>query len=161
MCVVNRSNRHWWAAAATLTIFVALGTAVGLRPRAVSVDNVVGSLAEPVRILDTRFGIGGPAVPLGAGRTRIVDLADHHELTLAPLATVHLRITKIPPSTLTTISISPVGGSGISVGPRVDEWPIIDSLNVNGETRITISAGGTPADVVVEVVAVSMLSDEG
>ena len=88
----------------------------------------------PMRVLDTRIGLGAPTGPVGPGGTIVLDLSGRVPMTATAVV---LNLTGTAPTAGTFVTIYPDGATR----------PLASNLNlVAGETRpnlVTVGVGGT------------------
>lgn len=130
-----------------------------ITPDRAAVDPSTQAMNEPVRILDTRFGIGAPATPIGAGRERSIDLGDHPELDLNSAALLDLRVTVTPRSTRSEITLTASTGDSATIATSDDQSSFEVTLPVADDGQIVVAVAGEPVDLAIEVIGVDPLSD--
>ena len=142
---------------------LAIGAAAiaALAPSRVGVTNVGGALDAPVRILDTRFGIGGPAIRLGAGQSRTLDLRNYPELDQVGPGSVVLEVSMIPRSAMSTITLYASGGSPTRISTMSGSGVTQTAIDAGSDRQFEVSVGGEPIDLIIEVVGIRQLTDEG
>lgn len=130
-----------------------------ITPDRAAVDSSTEAMNEPVRILDTRFGIGAPATPIGAGRQRPIDLGDRPELDLNTAALLDLRVTVTPRSTRSEITLRASTGDSATIATSDDQSPFTVTLPVADDGQIVVAVAGEPVDLIIEVIGVDPISD--
>lgn len=81
---------------------------------------------DPVRVLDTRLGVGGHAGPIGPGQTITFDPAAHGDIPSSGVSAVLLNVTGTEPTAATHLRVWPAGD------------PVPDTSSVNlarGQSR--------------------------
>lgn len=123
-----------------ISIFNALGT-VHVLADVVGYYGTGGATFVPVtplRLLDTRFGTGGPAVPVGAGAANVRDLVVRGGSTGVPVGATGV--------VLNMTVTQPTAGSYLTVWPSGIPQPLASNLNFSpGQTipnLVTVGIGG-------------------
>jgi hypothetical protein len=102
--------------------------------RAAAVDGSKFTALSPVRVLDTRSGLGVPAAPVPAGGTITVDLSEQ-----VPEGTTAV--------VLNLTGVAPTSSTYVTVWPAEEPRPIVSNLNLAaGETRanaVTVALGAS------------------
>ena len=109
---------------------------------------------QPSRILDTRFGTGGPAAPLGPNSTLTLQVTGSGDLPATGVSAVALNVTVTEPQQSGYLTVFPTGGTqplasnlNFVPGQTVPNL-VISAVNSQGEVSIYNGSSGT-----VEVVA--------
>jgi hypothetical protein len=134
-------------------------TALLIAPDRATIDGTSQVLSHPVRVVDTRFGVGGPAVQLGAGRLRIVRLDDFPEFRHVPVEELVLRLQSIPSTASTDITVAGSNDVSITLTNLRDNEPVEVTLDIDERRELTITVAGTAIDLVGDIVAVAEIND--
>ncbi len=109
----------------------------------------------PTRLLDTRNGTGGPAIPLGPGETRLVQAAGLAGIPTAGVGSVALNVTAVDPTEASHLTVwtalgAQPGSSNLNVAPgRTVANQVLVSVFPTGFAAIRNNSGTT--HVVVDV----------
>ena len=105
----------------------------------------------PARLLDTRFGIGGPAAPLASGQTRVIHVTD--QAGVPPASQVSAVILNV------TVTDTPRAGF-LTVYPAGAPKPITSNLNwARGQTVANLVEAGVSAQGDVVIYGLGSASD--
>lgn len=146
---------------AFIAIAVASGTATAvlIAPDQAQIDGTSQVLSAPVRVVDTRFGVGGPAVQLGAGRSRTIHLDDFPEFRNVAVDELVLRLQSIPSTSSTDITITGSSDVSVTLTNLRDNEPVEVTLEIDERRHVTITVAGTPVDLVGDIIAIAEIND--
>ena len=115
----------------------------------------LGALA-PVRVLDTRTGVGAPAGAVGAGQSRTLTVAGRGGVPLARVAAVVLDVTAVTPTAGGSLSVYQAGATRTSAsnvyfqaGQTVPNL-VVTAVSPGGRVTIYNASAGT-VHIVAEV----------
>lgn len=134
-------------------------TAIAIAPDQAQIEETSQVLSAPVRVVDTRFGIGGPAVQLGAGRSRPIYLDDYPEFRNIAVEELVLRLQSIPSTSSTDITVTGSSDVSVTLTNLRDNEPVEVALAIDERRQLTITAAGTPVDLVGDIVSVVEIND--
>ena len=136
-----------------------VATALLIAPDRAQIDATSQVLSAPVRVVDTRFGVGGQAVQLGAGRSRTIHLDDFPEFRNIAVEELVLRLQSIPSTSSTDVTVSGSSDVSVTLTNLRDNEPVEVALAIDERRQLTITVAGTPVDLVGDIVSFVEISD--
>lgn len=109
----------------------------------------------PARLLDTRYGVGGPAVKVGAGQTLVLQVTGRGGVPASGVGAVSVNITATRPTAASYLTLWPTGQARPTAsilnfdGGKTIANSTIVGVSTSGQVSIYNYAGST--DVVVDV----------
>ncbi len=110
----------------------------------------------PIRLVDTRYGLGAPAAPLGAGQVITVPVAGHLGVPGSGATAVVINLTAVAPTSQSYLAVTPAAPAG---APRTSDVSFMAGQNVPNLVVATVGSDGAisvynsqgSADVLVDI----------